>query len=300
MKVECAIIGGGPAGLSAALMLGRSRRTVIVVDHNRPRNAVTQYSHGFLTRDGIQPSQLRSLAHQEIVHYPSVTFIPDLITSVKPYVGGFQLQTGSGFQFEARKLILAAGLKETLPAIPNIESYYGKSLFSCPYCDGWELKDKPIVVIADTPNAFQRAKIIQQWSRDLLLCTNGMPLLSQEQLLVLHRRGIAVENRRISALIGIGGQLRGIQFENGQAYRRIGGFISPYWEQAAPFGEAMGCTMTAQGGIMTDELGRTSVAGVYAAGDTSMIAPSQAIIAAGEGSKAAIGVNIDLTNEDFV
>ena len=299
MLTECAIIGGGPAGLSAALMLGRSRRSVIVFDDNTPRNSVARRSHGFLTRDGIPPSELRLLAHHELANYPSVAFRHDEVVRVIPRLASFLVTTKSGFTCEARTLILAAGLKEQLPEIPNVQFYYGTSLFSCPYCDGWELKDKPIVVIDETINAYQRIKLIRQWSGNLLLCTNGRSVLNEEQLHKLHLRGIAVEQKRITQMIGTGGQLMGVQFDNGRIILRSGGFVSPYWEQAAPFGAALGCVMNRQGGIQTDGLGRTSVAGVYAAGDTSHIAPAQAVIAASEGSKAAIGVNTDLANKDF-
>jgi thioredoxin reductase len=299
MWLDCAIIGGGPAGLNAALVLGRSRRNVILFDHNRPRNAVTHESHGFITRDGIEPREFRRLAHADIVKYPSVTVKPDKVTEVSPNTAGFQVSTSNGVMYQARTIILATGLKEVLPAVPNIHHYYGKSLFSCPYCDGWELRDRPLIVISEGSNLFHLAKIVYNWSKDLLLCTNGANNLSAEQIGKLRQKGIQVSQHRIKALHGENGRLSRVVFENNAEAKRTGGFVSPSWDQAAPFGEALGCAMTPGGGFVTDDYGRTSVRGVYAAGDTSIIAPAQVIVAAGEGSKAAIGANTDMTQQDF-
>lgn len=299
MWLDCAIIGGGPAGLNAALVLGRSRRVVILFDHNKPRNAVTHESHGFITRDGIHPNEFRSLAHQDISKYPSVTIKPDKVTAIKPNAVGFQIMTSNGVQFQARSIILAAGLKEILPRLPSVHDFYGRSLFSCPYCDGWELRDKPLVIISENANADHVAKIVYNWSKDILLCTNGVNSLRAEQISFLSRMGVQVNQQRIKKLVGENGLLSSIVFENNSQVRREGGFVSPQWDHAAPFGEALGCAMTDAGGIVTDDMGRTSIRGIYAAGDASIIAPSQVVIAAGEGSKAAIGVNTDLTNQDF-
>lgn len=299
MWMDCVIIGGGPAGLNAALVLGRSRRHVILFDHNKPRNAVSHMSHGFITRDGIAPRQFRSLAHQDIAKYPSVTIKPDKVTAVVPVQTGFHVKTSNGVLFHARKIILATGIKEVLPAVPGIHDFYGRSLFSCPYCDGWELRDKPLVVISESTNVFHTAKIVHNWSKDVLVCTNGSNSLTPEQLGLLGRKGIQVNPNRIKALTGENGLLSRVVFENNAEVKRAGGFVSPKWDQAASFGQKLGCAMTPQGGFVTDGFGRTSIRGVYAAGDSSIIAPAQLVIAAGEGSKAAIGVNTDLTNEDF-
>lgn len=299
MRLDCAIVGGGPAGLNAALVLGRSRRDVILFDNNKPRNAVTHESHGFITRDGTPPREFRRLAHEDIAKYPSVTIKPDKVTEVAPEEAGFRLTTSNGVMYQARTIILAAGLKEALPAVPNVRDFYGKSLFSCPYCDGWELRDKPIAVISESPQIFHLAKIVYNWSKDMILCTNGVNSLSPEQLRQLGNKGIRVNLHRIKALLGDNGQLSRIVFANNTEERRAGGFVTPYWDQAVPFGEALGCAMTQAGGFVTDDYGRTSVKGVYAAGDSSIIVPAQLIVAAGEGSKAAIGANTDLTIQDF-
>ncbi|RJE86086.1 NAD(P)/FAD-dependent oxidoreductase [Paenibacillus sp. 1011MAR3C5] len=300
MAVDCAIIGGGPAGMNAALVLGRARRSVMVFDDNRPRNAVTRHTHGFLTRDGVTPGELRGLAQRELAAYQTVTVNRQRVTDIRRAGAGFHIGTGDGAWYAARKVLLATGLRETLPPIPGIGSYYGRSLFNCPYCDGWELRDRPLIVIADGMNAFTLTRLAYQWSKDLILCTNGARrTMSDEERLKLQSRGIRVSRERVVELEGEDGELRSVRLESGLRVRRTGGFVSPIWRQAAPFGDWLGCAANEQGGIQTDRLGRTSVYGIYAAGDSSVIAPAQAVIAAGEGSKAAIGINADLIQEDF-
>lgn len=301
MRMECAIIGGGPAGLSAALVLGRARRKVVLFDDKQPRNAVTTHTHGFLTRDGVKPEELRRLARQDVRKYPSVELESRRITGILPIPGGFRLQADDGKVYEARKLLLATGLKERLPDLRGLQGMYGKSFFSCPYCDGWELRDKPLVIIADGDQAFTLSRLIYQWSRDLIVCTNGSAnRMAPEEMRLLYRKGIPVVNQRITELIGEKGQLRAVAFADGSSVKRAGGFVSPYWRHATLFAEQLGCRLNVSGGIETDSLGRTSVSGVYAAGDASVISPAQAAIAAGEGSRAAIGINTDLVREDFV
>jgi thioredoxin reductase len=296
--IDCAIIGGGPAGLNAGLVLGRSRRKVLLFDDNKPRNAVTHASHGFLTRDGIKPSRFREVAHDEISRYPNVSINKVRVINVEKLHNYFLIQTVNGEVIQAKKVLLATGLKEILPDVKGIRDYYGKSLFNCPYCDGWELKDKPLVVIADT-NPFHMAKIVYNWSRNLIVCTNGNKNLTGSEKGQLQSRNIQVYEQKISCFIGDKGYLTKIVFEDGTEILKEGGFAVPQWIQSSNFGQSLGCFTNGQGGIITDEFGRTNIDGVYAAGDTSIIAPSQLIIAAGEGSKAAIGVNTDLTNEDF-
>lgn len=300
MTIDCAIIGGGPAGLNAALVLGRARRSVMVFDENKPRNAVTQESHGFLTRDGVKPDEFRNIAHQEISKYPSVEIRQIRITDVRNQEGSFELVANNREVFHARTVFLATGLKDTLPAIDGIHDYYGKSLFSCPYCDGWELKEKPLVVIAEEgQQAFHLAKIVWNWSHDLLICTNGHQILTEAQRETLRKKGIQVVEDRITALVGKHGQLERIVFATQEERSREGGFVASQLLQASPFGEVLGCEMNVMGGIVTDLLGRTTVPGVYAAGDVSVAVPHQLIIAAAAGSRAAAGVNTDLTESEF-
>jgi thioredoxin reductase len=313
--VDCAIIGGGPAGLNAALVLGRARRSVLMFDDHRPRNAVTQASHGFVTRDGIAPAEFRRLAHQELSKYPSVALRHARITQVsrhenhEQHDSGFDLVADAGIggadgttvpTVQARTIILATGLRESLPTVPGLHDFYGKSLFCCPYCDGWELRDKPLVVVAEEDQpAFHMAKVVWNWSRDLLVCTNGRATLSAEHKALLQQYGIQVVEDAITALIGQDGRLELVVFASHAANARQGGFVSPQLSQASPFGTELGCATDARGAMVTDDLGRTTIPGVYLAGDASFAVPHQLVIAAAAGSRAAAGVNTDLTDRAF-
>lgn len=299
MLYDCAIIGGGPAGLNAALVLGRSRRKTLLFDDDNGRNLVTRESHGFITRDGIEPEELKRLGRKDIAKYDCVEIKEQRIVSVNRITEThYELVTENGDIFHSIKIIIAAGLKEEQPNIPDIEKFYGTSLFSCPYCDGWELRDQPLAVIADK-QVFELAKKIYTWSRDLVVFTNGEGRLEEEDKQKLLRKGIKVVEDIIDGLEGDNGQLRSVRLEDGTLIDRVGGFVTPLWSHATPFAKDLGCKLSEHGGILTDDYGRTNVWNVYAAGDASLIVPSQLVIAAGEGSAAAIGVNGDLVNEYF-
>ncbi|MFI8575352.1 NAD(P)/FAD-dependent oxidoreductase [Rossellomorea aquimaris] len=299
MMLDCAVIGGGPAGLNASLVLGRSRRKTILFDDDKPRNSVTKESHGFITRDGINPSELRRIARVELGNYPDVTIIKRRVGKVTKEHQRFTIETEAGDVYHAKKVILATGLKETFPEIYSLKQYYGTSVFSCPFCDGWELRDRPLAVIAENTRAFHMAKVVYNWSSDLIVCTNGNKVLSINDKTILENKGISVYEQKISSLIGEDGHLKKISFEDGITVRREGGFVVPEMGQASTIGEELGCEFTDQGAIITDATGRTNVEGLFACGDTSIIAPSQLIIAAAAGSKTAIGVNAALFEETF-
>ncbi|APB74555.1 NAD(P)/FAD-dependent oxidoreductase [Paenibacillus sp. FSL R7-0340] len=299
MLYDCAIIGGGPAGLNAALVLGRARRNVALIDNNRPRNAVTHASHGFITRDGVTPAEFRRVAYEEVLRYPSVHHLQTEVVSITKNESGFEVLDSSGLRVQARKLILATGVKEIFPEIEGFYPLYGKSLFNCPYCDGWELRDQPLVLVSESAAIFHTAKLLLNWSKDLIVCTNGHASLSEEQKERLQSKGIVVMEQPVSAFIGHNGQLEHVRFTDGTQVPRVGGFVSPQFVQSTPFGERLGCERTESGGIKTDEAGRTSIPGVYAAGDSSYFMPSQLIFAAADGSRTAASVNMDLTEEDF-
>ncbi|WP_053376440.1 NAD(P)/FAD-dependent oxidoreductase [Paenibacillus sp. FJAT-27812] len=299
MIYDCAIIGGGPAGLNAALVLGRAKRSVVLIDSNKPRNAVTHASHGFITRDGVTPSEFRRIAYEEVLRYPSVEHLQIEVVSVEKKESGFEVNVSSGDRILARKIILATGVKEIFPEIEGFYPLYGKSLFNCPYCDGWELRDRPLVVVSDHPSLFHLAKMIFNWSKDLVVCTNGKASLSELQRKQLESKGVVVMEQPVSAFIGQNGRLELVRFADGTEIPRYGGFVSPKLVPSAALGENLGCERTESGGIKTDEWGRSSIPGIYSAGDAANEMPSQLIFAAASGSRTAAGVNMDLTEEDF-
>ncbi|MCM3631804.1 MULTISPECIES: NAD(P)/FAD-dependent oxidoreductase [Paenibacillus] len=299
MLYDCAIIGGGPAGLNAALVLGRAKRKVIVLDSGKPRNRVAHESHGYLTRDGIKPAEFRKIANEEIHRYPSVETMQAEVESVSRTKNGFELRLVSGEIIPARKLLLAAGIKEVLPNITGIHEFYGKSLFSCPFCDGWEHRDQPLVLVSDTPHLFHSIKLLYNWSKQLTVCTNGKQILEEEQLNQLRERGIPVIEQSIAAFIGSDGKLEKVRFTDGSQIECSGGMVATQLSANLSFQEELGYESTEMGGIVTDPMGKTTAEGVFAAGDAAYVMPSQLIIAAASGSKAGAAVLADLIEEEW-
>jgi thioredoxin reductase len=299
MMYDCTIIGGGPAGLNAALVLGRARRSVALFDNNQPRNAVTHASHGFLTRDGVKPAEFRRIALEEVLRYPSVSYHPVKVTDIHKLADGFQVMAENGASIRSRKLLIATGLRETLPSIPGLAEMYGKSLFHCPYCDGWELRDRPLIVLSEHPRVFHMAKLLYNWSHDLVICTNGSSVLTEEQKQVLASRKIIVTEQKVAAFHGSEGQLRQVEFTDGSRMERTGGFVTPQWLPHAAFREGLGYEVTESGGILTDESGKSSVPGLFAAGEAASGSPSQLIVSAAAGSTAAVSINTELMEEEF-
>jgi thioredoxin reductase len=298
MIYDCANIGGGPAGLNAALVLGRARRSVALFDNNQPRNAVTHASHGFLTRDGVTPAEFRRIAYEEVQRYPSVEHHSSKVTEIRKLHDGFQIITDRDEPIQSRKLLIAAGLKEILPDIPGLKELYGKSLFYCPYCDGWELRDRPLIVVSENPSVYHMAKLLYNWSRDLVICTNGRSILTDEQKQLLASRNIIVLEQTVAAFHGSEGKLRQVEFTDGSLIDRTGGFVTPQWLPYAAF-QGLGYETTESGGIVTDGMGKSTVPGLFAAGEATSGAPSQLIVAAAAGSIAAVSINMELMEEDF-
>lgn len=298
MILDCAVIGGGPAGLNASLVLGRSRRKTVLFDDNKPRNAVVSESHGFITRDGVDPQEFKRIGHEELAKYPDVEIQKQRVVRVYKEDGLFHLEAEDGAVFQAKRIILAMGFKEVLPDVERVAEFYGKSLFSCPFCDGWEMRDKALVVISDNEAASHMVKVASNWTEDLIYCTNGRQLLEEEKSL-LESRGIQIYEEKIRALNGDNGKLAEVLFEDGRAISREGGFITPEWMLASDIAASLGCKLNDRGGVENDAMKRTNIEGVYACGDVSLAGASQLIFAAAEGSMAAISINAAMIEEKF-
>ncbi len=280
--------------------MGRARRNIILIDYNKPRNAVTHESHGFITRDGVNPTEFRKIANDELSRYPSIEFKNDKVISVAKNEMLFDLITANGERHQSKTIIISIGLKDVLPDIEYISEFYGNSLFNCPYCDGWELRDKPlIVIIEDQKQIIHYVQTIYNWSKDLVVCTNGKVILDSEQKDSLQNKGIKIMEQGIKSIVGHNGLMEQIVFENGETMSRKDGFVLLQLIQSSDLGKQLGCENNLMGGIATDSYGRTNIEGVYTAGDASIVAPSQLIYAAAEGSRAAAGVNTDLIQQEF-
>lgn len=298
--LDCIIIGGGPSGLSASLTLGRARRNIALLDDGTNRNKVTQASHGFITRDGIEPQAFKEIALKELENYPSVSYFNATVTEIIKDIGNdrFTVKTSTNQEFVSEKVILATGIQEIF-TIPSIKKFYGKSLFSCPYCDGWEQKDKPLVVIAEKEeHVLHLTKLIYNWSQDLIVLTNGFQL-SKEGKKELQLHNIQIISEKIKDLLGSDGYLQKIEFETGATIIRTGGFVAPSYYRPNRFAEELGCEIHENGKVITDGVGRTTQKNVYIAGETERSKPSSLMISAAKGNKAAVSVNTDLTMERF-
>lgn len=297
---DCMIVGAGPAGLSSSLTLGRARRKIAVFDDGTNRNRVTHSSHGFITRDGIKPQEFKEIGLFELKNYPSVSYFHSTITEITKDLGNnrFIAKTTDSKEFVAEKVILATGIREAF-SIPNVREYYGKSLFSCPYCDGWELRDKPLIVLAENEeHALHMAKLVYNWSKDLIVITNGVEL-SKKGVHELCKWGIKIKSDPIKNLIGDEGYLQKIEFVTGETVKRSGGFVVPAFYRPNQFAEKLGCEIQENGTVVTDGFGRTTQKNIYIAGETEKSGPSSLIISAAEGNRAAVSVNTDLTMERF-
>lgn len=295
-QYDCIIIGGGPAGLSAALTLGRARRKVLLFDNGTNRNRVTQESHGYLTRDGIKPHEFKDIAIKELQSYPSISISNQTVIGIKKddQRDLFVVNTSNNNSYLTEKILLATGIQEEFP-IPQIRQYYGKSLFSCPYCDGWELKDKPLAIIAESEAHINHmTKLLYNWSKDLIVFTNGHQI-SDIVRNEFQRKKIMVYTAIIKNLHGDEGNLYSIELETGENIVRSGGFVVPRFNRPNNLAIQLNCQVDENGGIITDSAGRTTVSGVYVAGETEKAGPSSLMIAAADGFKAATSVNLDLT-----
>ena len=303
--VDALVIGGGPAGLSAALNLGRARATVLLADAGRPRNAATLRSHGFLTRDGVPPIELRKLGIAELAQYPDVqvaerTPVTSLDAATDAPDGIRFLATlavrgaGAATRVAARSVLVATGLRETLPAIPSIRAYYGMTLFSCAACDGWELRDRPLALIGESADLATRALLISRWTNELTVFTNGAPVIDEAEEVHLASRGIRVDHRVIDDLEGERGTVSAVRLADGGRVPIAGGFVRPTWHPSLEFLTGVAPEVDADGHLVTDASGRTSIAGLYAAGDAASPGPQQLIVAAGAGARVAAVLTHDL------
>lgn len=291
-RFDVVIIGAGPAGLSAALNLVRSRHSVAIFDSNRPRNAATMASHGFLSRDGISPLELRKLGLAEALEYPSVTHRRALVKGVARVSDGFEV-VADGESVTARIVVVASGLRETLPALPSIRAFYGTSLHSCLVCDGYEKRDQPLALLGESDDLAQRALLVSRWSDDLVVFTNGVGEVSDTDEARLAERGIRVDRRVIADVVGDRNGLTGIELADGEVVPRSAGFIRPRYETTIDYLAGLELARDAEGYVTVDSHGRTSVPWLYAAGDLTPPGPKQLIVAAGAGAMVAGGINRD-------
>ena len=301
MRVEeydVVIVGAGPAGLSAALILGPCRRSVLLCDTGKPRNWSSHALHGYLTRDGIDPAEFRAIGRRELQPYDTVEIRDIGAEHAECRDGSFSVRLADGTDVSARKLLIATGVRDNVPDLQGIGELYGRSVFHCPYCDGWELRDQPLAIYGKGARGLGLSLELTAWSRDLVLCSDGPAEIDDEGRSRLARNGIAVREERVRALEGADGILQRIVFETGVPLRRRALFFTTGQSQQSELAVVLGCEFNEKGTVRTGKYESTHLPGLYVAGDASR-AVQWVIVAAAEGAEAAFAINTDLLREDL-
>lgn len=295
-EYDVAVIGGGAAGLSAALVLSRARRRVVVIDAGEPRNAPAARMQGFLSRDGMPPSELLAIGRGEVAAYDGHLAQGTVTSITRTDDATFEVRFGNGYVLAARRVLVTTGLRDQLPDIPGVRERWGRDLLHCPYCHGYEVRDQRLGVLGGTPGAVQHALLVRQWSDDVVYFDHTGTLTTHERE-ELVARAIGVVEGQVARLVIEGDVLQGIELTTGQVVRRDAVFVRPTLVPHTDLLTDLGCATHDNGWVVADPTGRTSVSGVWAAGNAAN-PRAQVITAAGEGSTAAIALNNDLVEED--
>jgi thioredoxin reductase len=290
---DVVVVGGGAAGLSAALVLGRARRRVAVVDAGSPRNAPAAHMQGFLSRDGMPPAELLAAGRAE-VHGYGVELMEDRVVGIEAM---FSVRLAGGHALDARRILVATGCRDELPDIPGVRERWRRDLLHCPYCHGWEVRDQPIGVLGTNSGSVQHALVVRQWSEDIVFFAHTLDP-GPDELDRLEARGVRVVSGPIARLVVDADRLTGVELIDGRVIPRSAVFTRPI---NVPHRDGLltglGCDVDEAGFVLVDGTGRTSVAGVWAAGN--VVDPRlQVISSAGAGSAAAIAINADLVQDD--
>ncbi|UTA67716.1 NAD(P)/FAD-dependent oxidoreductase [Emticicia sp. 21SJ11W-3] len=295
---DAVIIGGSYAGLSAAMSLGRALRNVLVIDSGLPCNRQTPHSHNFLTQDGRKPKEIADMALAQIHQYKTVRFYKGMAINATQSENIFVVETENGETFSARKLIFATGIKDTMPAIKGFAECWGISVIHCPYCHGYEVRQQKTGILANGEGALHYARLINQWTSDLTLFTNGPSTLTEEQTAKLTKHNIAIIETPVSEIIHTNGQLEALAFEDDTLTGLSAIYYRPAFVQHCPLPEKLGCELNEHGLIKISGFQKTNVPGVFACGDNSHSGRSVAM-AVSSGSMTGAFVNHELIEEDF-
>lgn len=284
---DAIVIGGSFAGLSAAMQLARGLRSVLLIDAGEPRNRFAQQSHGFFAADGMAPAELQQRAWQQLLAYPTVTFRQSRVQSAQKNRDGFSVTDEVGQTYQAKTLILATGVVDSLPDISGLAARWGKSVIHCPYCHGYEYRQLPIAVIGNGVASVHQASILPDWGEVTYFSQNHfMP--DAEQLALLARRGVSVEHTPVVAVLGEGDSVRAVQLADGREVAVGVVYVAPQTRFSHSLVQQLGCELE-QGPtgayVKTDALQQSSVAGVFVAGDMAM-PMHNAMLAAAAGVKA--------------
>jgi thioredoxin reductase len=293
---ECVIVGGGASGLSAALVLGRARRRVLVLDAGEQSNRPAHGIGGLLGHDGLAPAELYARGRTELAAYPSVEVREMRVTRGSPQDGRFVLWTADNEVLHAARVLLATGMAYAVPDLSGVAELWGGTVFHCPYCHGWEVRDGALAVLGN-PAAAHRALLLRGWSADVVLLTDGPADLDADERARLHRAGIPIVERRVAGVRGRDGALEAVLFADGEELPRDGLLVPAPLRQRSSLASDLGAELTERGTVDVDAFGQTTVPGLYAAGDVSSPMP-QVAGAIADGSRAAAAINDALLAEE--
>jgi thioredoxin reductase len=289
---DVVVAGGGAAGLNAALVLGRARRRVAVVDAGAPRNAPATHMHGFLSRDGMPPADLLAVGRDEVAGYGG-ELLQGRVDQIDP---GFLVHLATGPALPARRVLVATGLRDELPELPGVGERWGKDLLHCPYCHGYEVRGQPLGVLGTGPASVGQALLVRQWSDDVVFFPHTLDVTGDERER-LTARGVPIVDGMVRRLVVDGDRLHGVELAEGQVVARAAVFVFPRMVAHDTLLTGLGCDKDEDGWVITDLSGRTSVPGVWAAGNVAS-PRAQVLTAAAMGSAAAIAINHDLVDEE--
>jgi thioredoxin reductase len=295
-EYDVVIIGGSAAGLSAALVLSRARRRVLVVDSGTPRNAPAAHMHGFLSRDGMPPGELLDIGRDEVKGYGGEVRSGTVTELVQCGPSGFRVLLADGHRVSARRLLVATGLRDELPDVPGLRDRWARDVLHCPYCHGYEVRDQQLGVLGGSPDAVHYAQIVRQWAADVVFFapTGTLTEADRSQLVA---RAIGIVEGTVSRVLVEDDHLSGVEMDDGRTVGRGALFVPPRFVPNNDLLVGLGCAMDEDEWVATGATGLTSVPGVWAAGNVAN-PRAQVITAAGEGSAAAIAINGDLVDED--
>lgn len=296
MDADVIIVGAGPAGLSAALVLARACRSVLVFDHGHPRNGSATALHGYLTRDGVSPHDFRAIAREELARYERVRIVDLEVTDARCEDGHFQVTTIDEQRFSSRKLLLATGVVDNVPDIPGLREMYGRTVFHCPYCDGYEVRGKRLAVYGCEERGYGLAIELLGWSKDVVLVSDGPCGIDAKGLARLAQLHIDVREEKVTRLEGADGRLTQIVFETGDPVDRDALFFTTGQTQRSHLADTLGCEFNEKGTVRTGPYETTHLRGLYVAGDASR-AVQWVVVAAAEGAEAAYSINQDFIKE---
>jgi thioredoxin reductase len=292
------IVGGSYSGLAAGMALGRALRQVLIIDSGKPCNRQTPNSHNFLTQDGKTPEEIATLARQQVELYDTVTFFNGLATNGAKTEDGFKIQTTSGETFHAKKIIFASGIKDIMSDIEGYAECWGISVFHCPYCHGYEVRNDRTGILGNGEYGYEFSNLISNWTKDLTLFTNGTSTLSSEHTGKIEKHNIKIVEKEIEKLENSNGHIQNIIFKDGTKSTVKALYAHSPFVQNSNIPESMGCEMTDQGYIKIDSFQKTTVHGIYASGDNSTLMRTIANAVA-MGTTAGMKANNEIIEEEF-